>query len=245
MAAERDAALAKSMSTVSKGSQMMAKLGYKPGTALGAPTNPHGRLEPIGLEVKEDRGGVGMENEKKRKFREDVARAEKREKKDDEDKGDFRERIAREREEKRVEGQARGAMAVLEGLEEGSQSRTGTALRRPQKVNVLWRGLVRERQRKEQDRLMRYNLIQSLSKDAKYVDVDEDDQDRLALGKEEVEEESDDGELDEFEALEPRERLTRLVDYLRAEHWYCFWCKYKYPDKELEGCPGLTEEDHD
>jgi len=49
----------------------------------------------------------------------------------------------------------------------------------------------------------------------------------------------------EFNALEPGERLNKLVMYLRERHWYCFWCKCRYETGEMEGCPGTTEEDHD
>lgn len=55
----------------------------------------------------------------------------------------------------------------------------------------------------------------------------------------------EDDELDAFNALEVGDRLTRLVQYLRDEFRYCFWCKFAYPDEAMEGCPGITEEDHD
>lgn len=104
---------------------------------------------------------------------------------------------------------------------------------------------------------------------------DEDDldaYDRMAIGREEEGEEEDslrpgddekkkkkkqqpvyvpddldeeDDELDAFNALEVGDRLTRLVQYLRDEFRYCFWCKFAYPDEAMEGCPGITEEDHD
>jgi hypothetical protein len=98
---------------------------------------------------------------------------------------------------------------------------------------------------------MRYDLHQSLSRLPTYEDTEEDKDDRKALGKdvsrhalvEDLEEE--DPELEEFSALEPAERLEKLVLYLRQEFNYCFWCKYTYPDKEMEGCPGVTEEEHD
>ena len=53
------------------------------------------------------------------------------------------------------------------------------------------------------------------------------------------------GTLDDFNALEVDEKLQRVVDYLRNEYYYCFWCKFTYPDQAMEGCPGDTEEDHD
>ena len=216
----------------------MTKLGFKPGAALGVSSNPNARTEPLGISVKEDRGGVGMLNERKRKFRDEVERVDKKQKADE---GDYRERISREREEKRVEGMFWGAMRVLEGLE---QSEGGDRVP-SQKVNLLWRGLVRERREKERERRARYDLHQSLSKSAAYDSFEEDEQDRQALGREEEDVDEDDKELDEFLGLEGKERLRRLVEYLRQEHRYCFWCKSKYKDEEMEGCPGLEENDHD
>jgi hypothetical protein len=90
-----------------------------------------------------------------------------------------------------------------------------------------------------------------LSRLPTYEDDNEDGDDRMALGRgktrtalvEDLEEE--DPELDAFNELPPAERLQKLVDHLRQTYFYCFWCKYRYPDKEMEGCPGLTEDDHD
>lgn len=113
------------------------------------------------------------------------------------------------------------------------------------RVNVLWRGLVREREGKERERRMRYDLHQSLSRDAAYREEEEDERDRRALGREEEDVEEVDEELDEFLALEGKERLRRLVEYLREKYFYCFWCKCEYEDESMEGCPGLDEDDHD
>ena len=217
---------------------MMAKLGFKPGAALGASSNPNARTEPLGISIKEDRGGVGMLNERKRNFRDEAERAGKKQKADE---GTYRERVSREREEKRVEGMFWGAMRVLEGLE---QSEGGDRVPL-HKVNLLWRGLVRERREKERERRARYDLHQSLSKSVAYDNFEEDEQDRQALGREEEDVDKDDKELDEFLGLEGKERLRKLVEHLRQEHRYCFWCKSKYEDEAMEGCPGLDEDDHD
>lgn len=98
---------------------------------------------------------------------------------------------------------------------------------------------------------MRHDLMQSLSRLPTYEDDNEDADYKFALGKsktqvalvEDLDEE--DAELNAFNELPIAERLQKLVDHLRETYWYCFWCKYKYPDEEMEGCPGLTEEDHD
>jgi len=56
--------------------------------------------------------------------------------------------------------------------------------------------------------------------------------------------EDEDEELAEFEALSFAERLGKVVDYLRKEYRYCFWCKYQYEDEGMEGCPGTDEDSH-
>jgi hypothetical protein len=270
-AAAREAALSASLFTNpatasnNKGLAMMAKMGFKPGTALGSRDNVDARTEPIGISMKEDRGGVGLDAEKKRKFREEVEREGKRVKAEE---GDYRDRVRREREEVRLEGMVGAAMRVAERMDgEREELETivagkeivetdGVKMRKistkPLKqINILWRGLIRKREEKERDRRMRYDLHQSLSRLPTYDDPDEDKEDKRALGKEAtqymlVEDlEEEDPELDEFNALEPAERLQKLVKYLREEFHYCFWCKYTYPDEEMEGCPGLAEEDHD
>jgi hypothetical protein len=264
--AARDAALSSSLLTAemapkNKGLAMMAKMGFKPGAALGSRDNIGARTEPIGINMKEDRGGIGLDAEKKRKFREEVEREGKRVKAEE---GDYRERVRREREEVRLEGMVGAAMRVAERMHEereeldagevesSEKEKKRKISSRPLKsINVLWRGLVRKREEKERDRRMRYDLQQSLSSLPSYEDDDEDADDKRAMGKqrtqyllvEDLEEE--DPELDEFNALDPAERLQKLVDHLREEYHYCFWCKFTYPDKSMEGCPGLTEEDHD
>ncbi|KAI9048214.1 hypothetical protein LZ554_008009 [Drepanopeziza brunnea f. sp. 'monogermtubi'] len=265
--AAREEALSKSMLTdpaasTNKGLAMMAKMGFKPGVALGSKNNTGARTEPIGVSIKEDRGGIGLDTERKRKFREEVEKEGKRVKAEE---GDYRERVRREREEARLEGLVGSAMRVAERMneereEEDEASATAqakdvkkrTISTKPLKqVNILWRGLVRKREEKERDRRMRYDLHQSLSRLPTYNDEDEDKDDKRALGKDRVQHtlvedlEEEDPDLDAFNALDPADRLQKLVVHLREAYNYCFWCKFSYPDKEMEGCPGLTEEDHD
>ncbi|ETN37240.1 uncharacterized protein HMPREF1541_08230 [Cyphellophora europaea CBS 101466] len=265
-AVKRDEALkTNTLDTSSRGFKMMAALGYKPGTALGATRSEDGDgaaetrlLEPIGLEMREGRAGIGADAENKRKFREEAAAAEEEIKKRKVDEGDFRERQQKEREEKRTEGQVYGAMKVCERLEENEANNhlEGHSVNKPrtetfQSVNVLWRGLVKQRLLQERDRRMRYDLHQSLSRRAENDDPEEDKDDKIALNKSaEIEEvdidlDQDDEELDEFEILPAADKLARLTTYLREKWHYCFWCKYQYPDESMDGCPGLTEEEHD
>jgi hypothetical protein len=240
-AAARDAALSTSLDSTNKGFKMLASMGYKAGQALGK--SEDARAEPLGIEVKEDRGGVGLASERKRKIREEMEGEFKKLKVEQED---YRERIAREREEKRNEGMMWGAMKIAEGLDTEDREEKAEQAPKPRRVNVLWRSLVRDRYRKEQERRRRHDLQQSLSRHANYDNSDEDKDDRQALGKEEVElDEDDDEELDDFEKLTHAERLEKVIAYLRDQWHYCFWCKFKYPDAEMDGCPGETEDDHD
>ena len=65
---------------------MMAKFGFKQGDALGK--SEEARREPIRVNGKEDRGGIGLESEKKRKFREQLEEAERQAKRSKEEEGD-------------------------------------------------------------------------------------------------------------------------------------------------------------
>ncbi|XXG94666.1 Serine/threonine-protein kinase env7 [Hypoxylon texense] len=290
--AAREEALSKSLleearAKKSKGFAMMAKMGFK-GGALGSKesssgSNADARLEqPLRPEMKDDRGGIGLDSERKRKLKEAAGAQQKKLKVDE---TEFRDRVRGEREQARLERQFYAGMKVCERMDdEGGQgggvvvedeegeaddddakdtdADTDTKTKKKKKkrafstrplksIPVVWRGLVRSREEAERDRRMRHDLEQSSTRLPTYVDDLEDEDDRLAAGKvrtayapvEDLEE--DDPELDEFNALEVEERLRRLVAYLRKEYNYCFWCKCSYPDDTMEGCPGLTEEDHD
>lgn len=308
-AARRDEALATStLNPTNKGFQMMAKLGFKPGGVLGKrPTSDtdaaldsyRARSEPLNVIIKENRGGIGLDTEKKRKIREEAEEAVKKIKHEE---GDYRDRVREERERKRIEAQVRAAQKVAERLDGEAEDenpinsgevqiepltmrnnkeddstdpgRTGNGKQPPDatshkrkpikptsQINVLYRGLIREREKKDSDRQARHALQSSLPSSffpkarlPEYDDPTMDREDKKALGSEvdqntsalEIELEEDDEELDAFNALEPAERLHKLVLFLRETYRYCFWCKYAYEtDLELEGCPGLTEEDHD
>ncbi|KAK7745291.1 hypothetical protein SLS53_002787 [Cytospora paraplurivora] len=281
----------------SKGLAMMAKMGFRPGSALGSGGGPAARSEPLRIEVKEDRGGIGADAERKRKVQEAAGAAGLAKRARVEEVGDYRERMAREREAARKEKLVFAAQKIAEMMDEESGGGDGgdvlvdegaaeqdgdgdgdgeekrkkkknkkkkkggkTPASRPLKsVPVLYRGLVRQREEKERDRRMRYDLEQSSGGlSAKLPTYEEDDSvldndDRIALGRTEKRTvympaddlDEEDPELDEFMGLDAGERLERIVKYLRGKYRYCFWCKCAYPDEEMEGCPGLTEEDHD
>jgi hypothetical protein len=268
----REKALSKSLldderAKKSKGFAMMAKMGFT-GGGLGKKTDDGdsgGRAEPIKVEIKEDRGGIGMDNEKKRKIREAAEESGVKAVKLDPD--EYRERVRKEREDARLEKQFFAAQRMAERLDdeqpparqnskspdehEQEKPKRDISMRPLKSFPVLYRGLIRHREEQERDRRMRHDLQQSLSRLPTYEDDNEDEDDKAALGKKHTvyatadDLDEEDPELDAFNELEPAEKLIQVLDYLRKEHHYCFWCKATYPDDEMEGCPGVSEEDHD
>ncbi|KAI7094906.1 hypothetical protein KC352_g39285, partial [Hortaea werneckii] len=113
-------------------------------------------------------------------------------------------------------------------------------------INVLWRPLVKQRREKERERRMRYDFEQSLPSKRDYEDTEAEFEDKVALGTEveELDDQEKDPELDEYEALSFAERLEKVIKELREKYRYCFWCKCSYPDETMDGCPGLTEDEH-
>ncbi|KAH9853772.1 hypothetical protein C2E23DRAFT_915181 [Lenzites betulinus] len=51
----------------------------------------------------------------------------------------------------------------------------------------------------------------------------------------------------QFLRLNPRDRLTLVLDYLRRRYAYCFWCGTQYdgPEDMASNCPGEDEDAHD
>ncbi|KAK4997046.1 hypothetical protein LTR66_003472 [Elasticomyces elasticus] len=276
--AARDAALQTPLDATSKGAQMMAKLGFR-GGALGK--EGVGRTEPIELQMKADRGGIGMDSEKKRKVLEAMDGEVKKVKME---QGDYRERMAREKEQGRVEKMVWAAMKVTEGLDCEEETHIGDERQEEQSategdrdevanlsltkqaaddlenaatvakpiqrnkplksINVLWRELAIRRMARDREGRMRFDLQQSLSRVPTYDDPEEDQQDKQAYGTAVEELEEDDPELDAFVSLDAKDRLAKIVEYLRERYHYCFWCKHRYTDEEMSECPGVTEDVH-
>ncbi|KAK6406597.1 hypothetical protein LTR95_018645 [Oleoguttula sp. CCFEE 5521] len=217
----------------------MAKMGFTPGSALGAKGN-EGRLTPLEVNAREGKAGVGLEGERKRKREGEKVKRVK------ESEGEWRERVAGQREEKRVEGAWWGGMKVLEGLAEGDDGDEGgkaAQTAKARKLHLLYRPLAKSRIDAERERRARYDLHQSLSRNVEQTEEDADDKSAFGDEVEDLEDEED-AELEEYEALPFTERLGKVVKHLRSEYRYCFWCKHRYEDEEMEGCPGLNEDEH-
>ncbi|KAI7616397.1 hypothetical protein KC319_g19510, partial [Hortaea werneckii] len=196
--AARDAALATQLDSSNKGAKMMAKMGFK-GGALGKAEGA--RTTPIEVNMKDDRGGIGMDSEKKRKVREAAEQLEDHQKRQKVTEEEYRERTRTEREERRAEGQWWSAIRTLESFETGdtatknelatesenqADDRKAPASaevpvdRKPlRSINVLWRPLVKQRREKERERRMRYDFEQSLPSKRDYEDTEAEPEDKV------------------------------------------------------------------
>lgn len=115
----RETALQSTISNENKGFALLQKMGYKAGQGLGK--EGAGRVDPIPLNIKTDRGGIGMEEQKKRKAEEELEhyRQKVRAKQQNETKSmeDFRSRVRTEREERKIEADLRRSQRSCEQLD--------------------------------------------------------------------------------------------------------------------------------
>ncbi|TKX23520.1 hypothetical protein C1H76_4590 [Elsinoe australis] len=210
--------------------------------------------EPIRVQIKANKHGIGHGGEEDpamKRAREALDREEERVKMLRSEMGGYRERNVKEGTEKRVEGQWWGAMRVCRTLAEQDAERegkNGIEGVRPREVDVSWRmvlyqdledGREREKMREKKRRLERDDEVDVDDK----VAMGETVESLPGLGEEEDPEE--DEEMQDLLALSAEGKLMKTVLHLREKWWYCFWCKSRYDDKELDGCPGVTEEDHE
>lgn len=179
--------------------------------------------------MKTDRTGIGHETMQKQKIMKDALRVQ-------ENEVDYMERIRLENEMKYTEAKIREAQKVCENLD-------GNSINEPRKINVLWRGLVVERIKKEKENLRKHEILNRVQNvnDLQYDDV----KPARHVHIEWSEEDDQDLELDAFNQLDSKIRLEKIIDYLRENYYYCFWCGCAYKDIQdlLESCPG-KQEDH-
>ncbi|XP_029305983.1 G patch domain-containing protein 11 isoform X2 [Cottoperca gobio] len=214
----REAALQNTICNENKGFALLQKMGYKVGQGLGKAGA--GRVDPIPLNIKTDRGGIGMEEVKKRKAEEDLEhyRQKVRAKQHNETKSleDFRSRVRTEREERKIEGDLRKSQRACEQLD----SQKGITVPRE---DWYW---------------------PKVETDDEEDGVKEEEEDEEEEEKEEKEDKEDEEEIVELTSFD---KLQILTSYLRGIHFYCIWCGTTYNDEEdlCSNCPGDTAADHE
>ncbi|KAG8623664.1 hypothetical protein KVT40_008640 [Elsinoe batatas] len=229
-----------------------SRAGPKQEQGAGADTR---LTEPIRVQPRAKNAGLGHATDEDpglKRAREALDREADKIKRLKSEMGGYRERNVKESTDKRVEGQWWGAMRVCwtlkqqdleRGGKDGSEVKAGD-------VGVEWRAILYKEQGEKRKKEGQRERGRRFEREEEGV-VEEED--KVAMGETVGElptiagprEEDEDEEMQEFLELEVGERLDRTVRYLREKWWYCFWCKARYDDKELDGCPGVTEDEHE
>ncbi|XP_071833713.1 G patch domain-containing protein 11-like isoform X2 [Apostichopus japonicus] len=230
---EREKGLKNALTSDNKGFAMLQKMGYKKGMGLGKQGT--GRAEPVPIEVKADRGGLGRVAEMKRKqqIRErlEVEAMRKRQKLMGQLKGDFRQRMKSKFEDKLVWKDLHNSQKTCHYLDgvEGIDMPT-----------VSWYWPPKPVEKKLEDDEEQTDQSEAGSHD-KEEDIEEEEEE-----EEEEEKEKEEEELDTAEEPSPQEMLQELTKYLRMTYYYCVWCGTSFADTEdlSANCPGDTWDDH-
>lgn len=220
---KRTEGLSTAITSDNKGFSLLQKMGYKPGMVLGK--RGTGRAEPVPVELKTDRGGLGKEAEAKRKAVEMQAmRASmmvKRKRMELMQKESFVQHMSSQFANKNV-GRDLGTsqkachqMDTQDGFTEPIQDFYWPP---------GWKTL----------------------KEA-HADITGEVEETVEEEEEEQKEEEEEDEEDEGQPLTDEEKLSALTDYLRTTYHYCIWCGTKYEDVDdmKTHCPGDNASAHD
>ena len=214
-AERREEGLSVAISSENKGFAMLKKMGFDPSKGLGK--SGEGRKEPVSVEVKADRAGLG------------------------------REAALKEIEKKKLAIRARKLNASLSENsinEFRARMRLQTTLRQVisdlGKSQRICKILDEEKGITEPDEI--WFWPEEVPEEPEEQDEGESSEKKPKLETEETKEE----EPVEIEQFEPSEQLEMLTSYLRLSHFYCIWCGTKYEDAEdlSSTCPGSTRDDH-
>lgn len=171
--------------------------------------------------------------EKKRKLNDLYKTSSKRQK---EDSDNFRDALRSERSDAQLRQNLRQAQETCQTLDTEAAERYG------KKVfpNVLWQGLVKERDAEEMEKRRRHRMYNGRTTNV----LEEDEEVEYTDTVQPLE--GEETELEEFEALSAEEQLEKLLHYMREKYFYCFWCgcAYKHAQDLEENCPGLAEDNH-
>ncbi|EPX75269.1 RNA-binding protein [Schizosaccharomyces octosporus yFS286] len=236
-------AISESVSERSAGSkkalEMMKKMGYKSGSALGVEEKEE--EEPLYVEKKQDKGGIGYENDKKRRL-EDIIKEERLDiEKQTKSINEFSTEKSKEYLEKKLANQCSSAQRVLEKLETNELEKSGLEMT-AEKAHPYYRSLLLRKEQDLEERVKRKRLASRVPLAQLETASGSDVPEQL-----ESEPTKMDKEFHYFESLTELEKLSTVLLYLRRKYFYCLYCGFSYDNLEdLEtNCPGVYEDDHD
>lgn len=222
-AEEREKGLKKSIEEGNKGMKMLMKMGFKQGQGLGnKKSGSSGIAEPIQVDLKLGRSGIGMDSEiRKREREQEEEEIRKRVHLDPEE---FRNQMAQKAKDAQLTRYINAAVSICEKLDEENEIES----------NILW---TLKPPPPPSSPAAESEDIEQLGEKAKEPNEKE---------QEETEPKYPQEDIDALKSLPLNDQLTNIIDYLRETYFYCFWCRAKYTDKTDidENCPGTTEDDH-
>ncbi|KAG0321374.1 hypothetical protein BG000_003252 [Podila horticola] len=282
-----------------KGMAMLLKMGFKKGGTLGAsrqdeespsiteqPTsstlssNADALRAPLAIQMKQGRGGLGMDTLKKQKEQEEVEQSLKRahEAFDVDYRGSKRDQFEHDKRfrqlgaaqticmqldvKKAAKDEQKGKDENEDSIEPGQEDRE---FRRMGRSNSFWWIADSTPDDLVGTRMMGLAAPATTTpKGRRNFDLSDDEdgdpedrkEKRVRLSTpdpidEETVEENEEpeaqwGERPAYAELSVYEKLEKVVQYLRQEHSYCFWCSAQYyGQQDLEdNCPGESEDDH-
>ena len=225
---------------------MLAKMGYKSGEGLGK--EKQGRSEPVDLEIRTHRAGIGRSNQRaeRKKARErqkeimsqQMERMKEKQKLMEMKKDDFRAAMSARFNERKTEGCLRKACRTCEELDIRAGIFSGESLNTAEErsnaepsrdSNYMWCAFPEQEIQESTTSQPEYQV----SRD---TNIDQPDLPAKELSPEEQ----------QWREASAADRLRMVLEYLRSQHHYCLWCGMQYSSfEELEeSCPGLYEDDH-
>nr|CDS32872.1 D111 G patch [Hymenolepis microstoma] len=260
MVANREEGLKKPIGEDNIGFKMLMKMGFKGDGGLGK--KAEGRSEPVPIEVIEGRRGLGLHNVEK-KFEQ---LRQQREQCLSSHQSDFRATMASRFRLERAQRQLLAARHICKRLDISNslEEPVDSAFWPPDEIRakllaqsrLIRREICRsERPRGFWNKRPKYDADNSRERDRsregsdleEFGDEYRGEYDKV-LGVESDEEEYCDIDAAQHGPVEsqPDVILSRLTNYLREKHFYCFWCGAQFYDEAdlLTNCPGPTEDDH-
>lgn len=203
-----------------KGFALLSKMGYKPGMGIGKHDNK-GRVEPISIDVKKDRGCLGKDTAARQRQAEMASMrarmVHRRQAMEGKLKVDFSQRMRERIEGREIQKDLKQSQRICHQLDESKN------IIQPE-YSWFWPEALRldNPDNSDYDDELLYN--------------------NAATSEETEEYDEEDAEED----WEPRDQLELITQYLRTQHLYCLWCGTTYADDRdmKENCPGITATDH-
>ncbi|XP_054263816.1 G patch domain-containing protein 11-like [Macrosteles quadrilineatus] len=224
----RESGLSKPIDPENKGFKMLQKLGFKPGSGLGK--SGEGRVEPVSVEVKADRQGLGRKSSL-----EEIARLRAKYRAEAKEKllniNDYRSRKAEEAAERKASLDLFKSQRVCWELD------TKESIEEPAE---LWFWPANK---------VPKVLEEDLEEEKEDEDAEVDQQTSSTNEDETMDHSSPEEDSDvacEDDTFSVQEKLEMLTLYLRQTYLYCVWCGHTFEDERdlQQDCPGPLREDH-